>query len=105
MLCVDGIHRGEVSDVLEKHTGAHDIVKTLAGRLEDRREILEDALRLGHDAPLDHFASGRVLTDLSAEEDETINSDCLGKWADRRGELRRGDCCLAHGNSCSYFRS
>src|SRR5262249_42779598 len=48
---IDAIHRGEVSHVREKHTGAHDIIKTLAGRLQNRREILEDALRLGHNAP------------------------------------------------------
>ena len=59
MLCIDPIHRDEVSHVREKHTGAHDIIKTLAGSLQNRREILEDALRLGHNAPLDHLASGR----------------------------------------------
>src|SRR5712672_213679 len=46
--------------------------------------------------PLDHLASGRVLGDLSAEEEETIDFDCLGKWADRRREFRRGNCGLAH---------
>jgi hypothetical protein len=34
--CVDAIHRGEVSHVREKHTGAHDIIKTLAGRFQNR---------------------------------------------------------------------
>ena len=79
ILCVDAIHRGEVTHTREKHTGAHDIIETLAGRVENRREVLEDALRLGHNAPLDHLASGRVLGDLSAEEEETIDFDCLGK--------------------------
>src|SRR5437660_993384 len=46
--------------------------------------------------PLDHLASGRVLGDLSAEEEETIDLDRLGKWADRRREFRRGNCGLAH---------
>src|SRR6476661_8834851 len=95
MFCVEAIHRGEITHVREKHTGAHNIVETLAGRLENRREILENALRLGHNAPLDHLASGRVLGDLSAEEEETIDFDCLGKWADRRREFRRGNCGLA----------
>ena len=67
MLCVDGIHHGEVTHAREKHTGAQDIIETLAGRLENRREVLEDAFRLGHDTPLDHLASGRLLGDLSAE--------------------------------------
>jgi succinate dehydrogenase/fumarate reductase flavoprotein subunit len=81
----------------EIHTGAHDIIETLAGRLENRREVLEDALRLGHNAPLDHLASGRVLGDLSAEVEETTDFDRLGKRADRRREFRRGNCSLAHG--------
>src|ERR1043166_2002814 len=96
MLCVDPIHRSEVTHVREKHTGAHYIIETLAGRLENRREVLEDPLRLGHNAPLDHLASSRVLGDLSAEEDETIDFDCLGKWADRRREFSRGNCSFAH---------
>src|SRR6201981_1077307 len=88
ILCVDAIHRGEVTHAREKHTGAHDIIETLAGRLENRREIPEDALCLGQNAPLDHLASSRVLDDLSAEEEETIDFDRLGKWADRRREFR-----------------
>src|ERR1700740_2775393 len=79
--------------------------KLFAGRLQNRREILEDALRRGHNAPLDHLASGRVLGDLSAEEEETIDFDRLGKWADRRREFRRGNCGLAHSNSCGYWVS
>src|SRR5262252_8601107 len=97
ILCIDAIHRGEVSHVREKHTGAHDVIETLAGRFENRREVLEDALRLCHNAPLDHLASGRVLADLTAEEEETIDFDRLGKWADRRREFTRGNCGLAHG--------
>src|SRR5215469_9917397 len=72
------------------------IVETLAGRLQNRRQVLGDALRLGHNASLDHLAGGRVLGDLSAEEEESIDFDCLGKWADRRREFRRGNCGLAH---------
>jgi len=82
ILCVDAIHRGEVTHTREKHTGAHDIIETLAGRLENCREVLEDALRLGHNAPLDHLASGRVLGDLSAEVEETIDLDRLRKRAE-----------------------
>src|SRR5438552_14983413 len=33
---------------------------------------------------------------LSAEEEETIDFDRLGKWADRRRDFRRGNCCFAH---------
>src|SRR2546422_1658757 len=36
------------------------------------------------------------LGDLSAEKEETIDFDRLGKWADRRREFRRGNCGLAH---------
>src|SRR5512140_932323 len=96
MFCVDAIHRGEITHVREKDTGAHDIVETLAGRLENRREILEDALRFGHNTPLDHLASGWVLADLTAEVEETTDFDRLRKWADRRREFRRGNRSLAH---------
>src|SRR5580693_197986 len=97
MFCVDTLHRREITHVRKKHTSAYNIAETLAGRLENRREVLEDALRLGHNAPLDHLASGRVLGDLSAEEEETIDFDCLGKGADRRSKFRRGNCDHAHG--------
>src|SRR5947199_10305214 len=105
MLCIDPIHRSEVTYAREKHPGAHNIIESLAGRLQNRRYVLEDALRLGHNAPLDHLASGRVLGDLSAEEEEAIDFDCLGKWADRRSNFRRGNCGLAHINSCGYWAS
>src|SRR6478672_9602998 len=97
ILCVDAIHRDVVTHVREIHTGPHDIIETPAGRLENRREIPEDALCLGQNTPLDHRASGWVLGDLSAEVEETTDFDCLGKRADGWREFRRGDCSLAHG--------
>src|SRR5437764_8623540 len=51
ILCVDAIQRHEVTHAREIHTGARDIIETLAGRLENRREISEDALCLGHNTP------------------------------------------------------
>src|SRR5438552_10639281 len=87
MLGINAIQRHVITQAREKHAGAHDIIETLAGRLEHRREILENALCLGHNTPLDHLASGRVLADLSAEIDETAGLNGLGKRADRRGEL------------------
>ena len=50
MLCVDAIHRDVVTHVREIHTDAHDIIETLADRLENRREILEDSVRLGRNS-------------------------------------------------------
>src|SRR5271168_2054697 len=97
ILCGDAIQRDEVTHAREIHTGARDIIETLAGRLENRREVLEDALRLGHNTPLDHLASGRVLGDLSAEVEETTDFERLGKRADGRREFRRGNCGLVHG--------
>jgi hypothetical protein len=46
MLGVDAIHRAEVTHVREIHAGARNVIETLAGRLENRREISEDALSL-----------------------------------------------------------
>src|SRR5438874_6497866 len=97
MLCVDAIHRAEVTHVREIHSGARNVIETLAGRLENRREILKDTLCLGHNTPLDHLASGRVLADLAAEVEKTTDFDRLRKRADRRRELERGNCGLAHG--------
>src|SRR5437660_6353691 len=97
VLCVDAIHRDEVTHPREKHAGAHGVIEILPGRLENCREIPEDALCLGHNTSLDHLASGRVLGDLSAEVEETTDFDRLGKRADRWRELRRDDCSLAHG--------
>src|SRR5438094_4065426 len=97
ILCVDAIHRDEVTHAREKHAGARNVIETPAGGLENRREIPEDALCLGHDTPLDHLASGRVLADLTAEVEETTDFDRLGKRADRRRKFGRGNCGLAHG--------
>src|SRR5215472_274255 len=96
MLCVDAIHRAEVTHVREIHSGARNVIETLARRLENRREIPKDALCLGHNTPLDHLASGRVLADLAAEVEETTDFDRLGKRAGRRRELGRGNCGLIH---------
>src|SRR5271156_642194 len=97
MLCIDAIHRAEVTHVREVHAGARNVIETLAGRLENRREIPEDALCFGHNTSLDHLASGRILADLTAEVEETTDFDGLGKRADRRRKFGRGDCGLAHG--------
>src|SRR6202011_886276 len=97
MLRVNAIHRRVITNAREIHASAHDIIETLAGRLENRREILEDALRLGRDTAGHQLARRRVLTDLTAEIDETTDFDRLGKRADRRREVGRGNCDLAHG--------
>src|ERR1700687_541701 len=103
ILCVDAIHRDVVTHVREEHAGARNVIETLAGRLENRREILEDALCLGHNTPLDDLASGRVLADLTAEVEETADFDGLGKRADRRRKFGRGNCSLAHGKLLGYW--
>src|SRR5438105_14255615 len=97
MLGVNAIQRHVITHVRKIRTSAHDIIETLAGRLENRREILEDALCLGSDASCDQLARRRVLTDMTAEIDETIDFDRLAKRADRRREFGRGNCDLAHG--------
>src|ERR1043165_1880715 len=94
MLCVDAIHRDVVTQVREKHAGARHVIETPAGCLEHRREILEDALCLGHNSPRDDLASGRVLADLTAEVEEDTDFDRL---ANRRREFGRGHCGVAHG--------
>src|ERR1044072_1596450 len=85
MLCVDAIHRDVVTQVREKHAGARNVSETPAGRLEHRREILEDALGLGHNPPRDDLASGRVLADLTAEVEEATDFDRLAKRANQIG--------------------
>src|SRR5277367_1565109 len=67
ILCVDAIHRSEVTHVREIHAGARNVIETPAGRLENRCEVPKDSLCLGHNSPLDHLTSGRVLADLTAE--------------------------------------
>src|SRR5437762_14358907 len=104
MLGVNAIQRHVITHAREIHTGAHNVIETLSGRLENRREILEDALRLGCNAPLDYLASGRVLADLTAEIDETTDFDRLGKRADRRRKFGRGNCGLVHRKLlCGYW--
>src|SRR5262245_23399753 len=97
MLGVDAIQRHVVTYVRKIHTSSHDIIETLADRLENRREILEDAVRLGRNPSRHQLARRRVLADLTAEIDETAGVNGLGKRAHRRREFRRGNCGLAHG--------
>src|SRR5258708_21672849 len=97
MLCIHVIHRDVVTHAREKHTDAHDIIETLAGRLEKRREILEEAVGLGRNTSRHQLARHWVLADLTAEIDETAGVNGLGKRAHRRREFRRGNCGLAHG--------
>src|ERR1700733_14488209 len=91
ILCVDPIHRDEVTHAREIHAGARNVIETPAGRLEKRREIPKDALCLGHNTPLDHLARDRVLADLTAEIEETTDFYRLRKRADRRRKFRRGN--------------
>src|SRR5438105_5364633 len=67
MLGVNAIQRQVITDAREIHTSARDIIETLAGRLKNRREILEDALRLGRNTSRHQLARRGVLTDLTAE--------------------------------------
>src|SRR5206468_9170130 len=97
MLCVDTIHRDVVTHVREIHTDADDNSETPAGRLENRREILEDSVRLGRNCSRHQLARRRILADLTAEIDETASVNGLGKRPHRRREFRRGNCGLAHG--------
>src|SRR5258708_32341586 len=96
MLRVVAFPRAEYTHAREIRAGGSNGMETLTGRLANRREILEDALCLGHNPPLDHLTSGRVLADLAAEVEETTDFDRLGKRADRRREFGRGNCGLAH---------
>src|SRR5207248_7037949 len=93
----NAIQRRVITHVRKIRTSAHDIIETLAARLENRREILEDALRLGSDTSRHQLARRRVLTDLTAEVEETTDFDRLAKRADRRREFGRRNCGLAHG--------
>src|SRR5258706_16482592 len=97
MLGVNGIRRHELAHAREIHPSAHEIVEPFAARLKNRREILEDALRLGRNTSRHQLARRRVLADLSAEVEETTDFDRLAKRADRRREFGRGNCGLAHG--------
>src|SRR5258708_18609395 len=85
MLGVNAIQRHVITDAREIHTSAHDIIETLAGRLKNLREILKDALRLGRNTSRHQLARRGVLTDLTAEIDETTDSNLLGIRADLRG--------------------
>src|SRR5262245_55095693 len=96
MLGVNAIQRHVITHVRKIHTSAHDIIETLAGRLENRREILEDAVRLGLNTSRHQLARRPILADLTAEIDETAGVNGLGKRAHRRREFRRGNCGLAH---------
>src|SRR5258708_35786628 len=96
MLGVNAIQRHVITDAREIHTSAHDIIETLAGRLKNRREILEDALRLGRNTSRHQLALRLVLNYLTAEIYEITAFDRLGKLADCRREFGAGNCDRAH---------
>src|SRR2546430_17717174 len=98
MLCVDVIHRAEVTHVREIHSGARNVIETLAGRLENRREIPKDALCLGDNTPLATLPTARSWPNRPAELKETTDLDPRGKRAGRRRASGRGNCGLGHGN-------
>src|SRR5690349_1162127 len=79
MLAVNAIQCRVITDAREIHTSAHDLVETLAGSLKNCREILEDALGLGRNTSRHQLSRRRVLTDLTAEIDQTTDFDRLGK--------------------------
>src|SRR5438067_10730974 len=92
ILCVDAIHRAEVTHAREIHAGARNVIETLAGRLENRREILKDTLCLGHYTSLEQLARARDLADLVAAVTETTDCDRPGKRAGRWRALGQGHC-------------
>ena len=96
MLRIDRIHRDEVADVREIHAGAHDIVEAPAGRLENCCEVPKDTLGLGRNPSFDDLAGGGILTDLTAEVEETTGFDRLREGADRWRQFGGEDCVLAH---------
>src|SRR5215468_5955176 len=60
MLGVNAIQRHVITHVRKIHTSAHDILETLAGRLENGGEILEDAVRLGRNTSRHQLARRRI---------------------------------------------
>src|SRR5215475_3616851 len=60
---VHAVQRYVITHVRQIHTSAHDIVETLAGRLENRREIMEAAIRLRGNTSSHELARRRVLAD------------------------------------------
>ena len=99
MRCVDAIHCDEVVHVRGMHAGAHDIIETPAGRLRNRREIPEDALRLGRNTSGHQRARRRFFTELKwmkpatsiAWEDGPTGGTSSGEvFAVRRIRLLRG---------------
>jgi hypothetical protein len=74
---VNAVQRHAITRVRQIHTSALDIIETLAGCGENRREILEDARRLASDTSRHQLAGRRLLADLPTAIDKTIGGNGL----------------------------
>ena len=96
--CVDLVHRGEVTEILEKDGRLHEPVEAAAGLLEDRAQVLHHLLGLGRD-PVDGRLVSRPKAELAGDEDEPggLHGLVVRRSLERRGRaLGADDLLLGH---------
>jgi hypothetical protein len=98
LLLVDSIYGGEVTYIGKEDSGPHDIGEGLAGGFENGGKISQYLFGLGADAPRHELSGCRIQADLTAEEEQTVYTDALGEWSNRRREGFGDDRGLAHGD-------
>ena len=94
---VGAVHLGERAHVGQEDGRLHDVAEAAAGPREDRREVVEDAVRLLGDRPGHELHRGRVERDLPGGEEEPSGRDPLRVGADGfRGVVDGDGAKLAH---------
>ena len=100
MAAVHLVHGGEVAHVLQEHRGLHHAGHGGAGRLEDRRQVSQNQVRLLGDVAVPKLHGLGIQGDLTGTEDETAHHHGLGIGPDGgRCVVGLGKLHVAHGGS------
>jgi hypothetical protein len=110
MFRVDGIHCGEVVEVLQEHGSFDDERQTAPAGFEDRFEVGEDLRGLFSDATGHHLLGLRIQRNLARSEEQTACPDTLriganGSWCfvGRDDGSDGAGRCLAHAVYCNGY--
>lgn len=104
VLCVDGVHGGEVLHIFEEDDGLDDAGEIAAGGDEDGFDVFEDPRGLIGDGAGDDLTGGGIEGDLSGSVEEIAKANGLGIRADSGGSVLRRDGGLlrfVHGIDCA----
>ena len=93
---VNGVHRGEIADVLQQDGGLDHVAERIAALFEDVAQVRKRPVRLGFDAFV-HFAGGAVDRELPRNIECAAGFDGLRVGSHGFGRMGRCDNLLHNG--------